>query len=85
MLLDLLFGQDYSYYNMNVVLFYIFIAFILFVICVIISNKLNIYSNSKHTRNSRDDGLKESEKELSKAVINEIAATCEDTKGISHE
>ena len=82
-LLELFIGQDISTYNMDMVFVYVLVLIVAFIVCVIWSNKLNVYSpkmnkeinNIVTTLNC--DSLTE--------VLDEVAATLADTRGEEDE
>lgn len=86
MLVDFFMGADNHAYNMNMVMIYILIAFIAFVICVIISTKLNIYKSPRIKKASNNMiHISAMENSIQQQVMNEVAATLEDTKGTKDE
>lgn len=80
--LQLLIGQDSSSYNMNMIGTYLFILFIAFVVCVVISNKLNIY---RSTMNESIQVKLDTANELQSEALNEAAATTEEIRGAEDE
>ena len=82
-LLELFIGQDISTYNMDMVFVYVLVLIVAFIVCVIWSNKLNVYSpkmnkeinNIVSTLNG--DPLTE--------TLNDVAATSADTWGDEDE
>ena len=82
-LLELFIGQDISTYNMDMVFVYLLVLIVAFIVCVIWSNKLNVYipkikkdiNNIVTTLNC--DPLTE--------VLNDVAATSADTRGDEDE
>lgn len=80
--MKLFLGQDKSSYNMSVIAIYILILFVAFLICVIISSKLNIY-NSRGNKNIQTKI--NTTNDIQMQVLNESAATIEDIRGAEDE
>lgn len=80
--LKFILGNDSNSYNMNMIGIYLFILCIAFVVCVVISNKLNIY------RSKMNDSIWkkiDTADELQSEAMNEAAATTEEIRGTEDE
>ena len=82
-LLELLVGQDINTYNIDMIFVYIFVLVVAFIICVILSHKLNVYSPKKNNDINRT--VITHNHELPADVLDEVAATSVDSGGVEDE
>jgi len=80
--MELFLDQDKTSYHMSMILIYILFLTITFVICLIISNKLNIYNNKENKSISTKI---DNENELQLQLMNEIAVAAGDIRGTEDE
>jgi len=83
---DLYLRQDQSTYSMDMICIYILVLIVAFIICVIISKKLNVYAtNYKKEIKSKFTTKSHMGKELQVQILKEMAATAEDLRGDEDE
>ena len=83
---DLYLNQDKSTFNISLICIYILILILAFIICVLISQKLNVYATSyKKEIQSKFSTKSHTGNEILKQAIGEVAATAEDTMGAEDE
>ena len=83
---DLYLDQDQSAYSINMICIYILVLLVAFIVCVIISQKLNVYATSyKKEIQYKFSTKSHTGNEILKQAIGEVAATEEDTMGAEDE
>ncbi|SEW41948.1 hypothetical protein [[Clostridium] fimetarium] len=81
-ILELLIGQDIGTYNIDMIIIYIVVLIVAFIVCVILSNNLNVYS----PRMNKDiNKVTTAEHILQAEVLDEVAATSVDSVGAEDE
>lgn len=80
--MNLFFGQDNSSYNMSMIFVYLLILFVAFIICILVSNRLNIYNSRVNKNINTKISITN---ELQVEALNEAAATSEEVRGAEDE
>ena len=81
-LLELLIGRDIGTYHIDMIIIYIVVLIVAFIVCIILSNKLNVYN----PRMNKDiNKVTIAERILQKEVLDEVAATTADNVGAKDE
>ena len=81
-LLELLIGRDIGTYHIDMIIIYIVVLIVAFIVCVILSNNLNVY-NPRMNKNINKVTI--AERILQKEVLDEVAATTADSVGAKDE
>jgi len=84
--MDLLFDQDIYTYNINLIGIYILVLIVAFIVCVVISQNMNVYATSyKREIKSKFNIKFNNGNESNEQALKEVAATTEELMGAEDE
>ena len=82
-LLELLIGRDIGTYHIDMIIIYIVVLIVAFIVCVILSNNLNVY-NPRMNKDISNTATT-ADHILQAEVLDEVAATSVDSVGAKDE